>query len=80
MKSSVTWLKKMSFLGIDFGASFVKGAVLDTESASLRSVVRIPFPVLCRGLPPGHREIEPAAIQRAFHEILDRLLSRRAGA
>jgi sedoheptulokinase len=75
MKSSVTSLNKMSFLGIDLGASFVKGAVLDPGAASIRSVVRVPFPDFVKGLLPGHREVEPGAILAAFRDVLDRLLT-----
>lgn len=75
MKSNVTSPKKMSFLGIDFGASFVKGAVLDPATALIRSVVRVPFPDFIEGLPPGHREVDPAAIIGAFRDVLDRLLA-----
>ena len=74
MKLAVTSQKKMSFLGLDFGASFIKGAVLDPVSGSVSSIIRVPSPPFLEGLPPGHREIDPAAITRTFWEILEALL------
>jgi len=34
----------MSFIGIDLGTSFIKGAVLDLDSRQLQHVQRVPFP------------------------------------
>lgn len=34
----------MSFIGIDLGTSFIKGAVLDLDARQIRHVHRIPFP------------------------------------
>jgi sugar (pentulose or hexulose) kinase len=66
----------MRFAAIDFGGSFIKSAVVDSESASLHHVHRTPFPPFVSGLPPSHREVDLARITADAHAHLDRLLSK----
>ena len=61
-------------LGIDFGTTFLKGAVLDLDGPALQHVRRVPFPAPVAGLPVGHCEIDPAALLDATHQLLGELL------
>ena len=64
----------MSFLGLDFGASFVKAGVLDGVTGTVRSVERVPFPRFLE-VPPGQREVDPSAITKIFHQLLDKMIT-----
>ena len=66
----------MSFLGIDLGTSFIKGAVLDLDALAIRHSERLPFPDPIRGLDPAFREFDPAEIVAVTRALLDRLLRR----
>jgi sugar (pentulose or hexulose) kinase len=63
------------FFGIDVGTSFIKAAVLDLKSGELRNIQRVPMPEFVTGLPAGHREIDPAEVMAAVHQILESLLA-----
>ena len=70
------------FIALDVGSSFIKAAVFDPESLELRHVLRVPFPDFVAGLPPRHREVDPAAILQAVEDLLAQTLrhtSRCAG-
>ncbi len=69
----------MTFLGIDLGTSFIKGAVLDLEDLRLKYIQRVPFPAPISGLPPLFREFDPAQILGAVRSLLDRLLPYAEG-
>ncbi|MCO6453257.1 MAG: hypothetical protein J5I90_20920 [Caldilineales bacterium] len=70
----------MSFIGIDLGTSFIKGAVLDTESLAIEHIRRVPFPDPLPNLPVLHREFDPIAILDATHNLLADLLTAIDGA
>jgi sugar (pentulose or hexulose) kinase len=63
------------FIGIDVGSSFIKAAIVDLQSMELRDIARVPYPEFLPGLPPGHREVDPAAIMRAVDELLAAIMS-----
>jgi sugar (pentulose or hexulose) kinase len=63
----------MSFLGIDLGTSFLKGAVLDLERRKLERVIRKPFPEPISNQDPSHCEFDPEAILIAFRALIDEL-------
>ena len=63
----------MSFIGIDLGTSFIKGAILDLDQLRLAHVHRVPFPDSIPGLPPLYREFDPQEIISAVKSLLDRL-------
>jgi sugar (pentulose or hexulose) kinase len=69
----------MSFIGVDLGTSFIKGAVLDMERQQLTHIHRVPFPAPLPGLPPLYREFDPAAILAAVRDLLEALLPCCAG-
>ena len=64
----------MALVGIDLGTSFIKGAVLNTDSLRPEHVERIAFPQRVGGLPPGFYEYDPAEILAAARCIVERLI------
>jgi len=58
------------FIAIDVGSSFIKAAVADIDALHLRHTLRVPFPGFVPGLPPLHREVDPAAILSAVEDLL----------
>lgn len=59
------------FLGIDAGTSFIKAAAFDPGTMDLRQTARAPFPAFLPGQPPGHCEVDPAAVMTAVHSLLN---------
>ena len=70
----------MRFLGLDLGSSFIKGAILDLDTLSIRHIERRPFPEPISGLNPAFREFKPAEIVAAAHSLLEELLRREPAA
>jgi sugar (pentulose or hexulose) kinase len=68
----------LSFLGIDIGTSFVKGAVLDVNRRRFSHTKRIPFPDQISGLDSLRVEFDPDLIVRVIEEMIRRL-SKEAG-
>jgi sugar (pentulose or hexulose) kinase len=64
----------MTFIAIDLGTSFIKGAVLDLDTMKLEHIERVPFPRPISGLGSLFREFDPQQILLATHELLKRLL------
>jgi sugar (pentulose or hexulose) kinase len=64
----------MSYIGIDLGTSFLKGAVLDLGCLEIRHVEREPFPDFLPGLPALYREVDPWQILAQVESLLERLL------
>ena len=64
----------MSFLALDLGTSFIKGAVLDLDARRLSHVQRIPFPDPIGKLQPLFCEIDPSPIVAATKEVISALL------
>ena len=64
----------MSFIGLDLGTSFIKGAALNLDTYEISHVRRVPFPDPLPGLPPLRREFDPAAILAATRSLLADLL------
>lgn len=63
----------MSFLGIDLGTSFLKGAVLDLEKRRILHVRRKPFPEPLPTGDPLRCEFDPQAIVSEFRALVDEL-------
>lgn len=63
----------MSFIAIDLGTSFIKGAVLDLEAQRLKHIRRIPFPDALPGQSPLMREYEPNRIVSSVKNLLSEL-------
>lgn len=63
----------MSFIGIDLGTSFIKGAVLDLELRQLRHICRRPFPPQLPNRNPLFCEFNPDEIISAFRSLLETL-------
>ncbi len=68
----------MSFVGIDIGTSFIKGAVLDADALSMSHIRRVRFPAPLPGLPPLYREFDPRAVLSAVQHLLADLLPHAA--
>ena len=66
----------MSFLAIDLGTTFVKGAVLDLEARRLEHVRRAPFPAPLPNANPLLCEVEPEAVLAAVHGLIAELGAR----
>ena len=64
----------MSFIAIDLGTSFIKGAVLDLDNLRLSHIQRTPFPDPLPGLPPLHKEFSPQAVLAAAQQVFQALL------
>ena len=63
----------MTFLGLDLGSSFIKGAVLALDPMGLHHIERLPFPAAVRGLSPGIREFDPTEVIEVTRTVLERL-------
>lgn len=63
----------MSFIGIDLGTSFIKGAVLNLEGQRLEHTQRIPFPNQLKGANPLLCEFDPNEVATAARAIIDAL-------
>jgi sugar (pentulose or hexulose) kinase len=63
----------MSFLGVDLGTSFIKGAVLNLEKRQLEHVRRAPFPEPVATGDPLHCEYDPNEIISVVRTLIDEL-------
>lgn len=63
----------MSFLALDIGTSFVKGAVLDLRERRIAHIRRVAFPAPVENLAPNHIEIAPQAVTQAVDQLLAEL-------
>jgi sugar (pentulose or hexulose) kinase len=63
----------MQYLAIDIGTSFIKGAVLNTDSLHMGQVRRIAFPGAVKGQPALWHEVEPKAVYTAVETVLSGL-------
>jgi hypothetical protein len=77
--SATTSINTMSFIGIDIGANFLKGAWLNLRSETLGDVRREPFPAFTAGLPPGRREVPVDLILTQLERLVRHLLGQRPG-
>lgn len=69
----------MYLLGIDLGATYVKGAVLDLEELRPRHCERLRIPGFLEGLPGTFREIDPEAVVAATGKLIRVLLEKESG-
>jgi sugar (pentulose or hexulose) kinase len=65
----------MSFIALDLGTTFLKGAVLDLDELRLKHIRRQPFPPLAPDLPPLLYEVDAGAIVGATRTLLQELLA-----
>lgn len=63
----------MSFIGIDLGGTFIKGAILDVDLGQLQHIRRRPFPDF-ESIASFERVVSPRKVLDSFHELLDELL------
>jgi sugar (pentulose or hexulose) kinase len=64
----------MSYLAIDLGTTFIKGAVLDLDTQQHAHVRRQPFPAALPNRPTYFYEVDPAAIVEATRALVTELL------
>ena len=64
-----------SFIAVDLGTSFIKGAMLDLETLSLKHIQRVPFPEPVAGLPSLFYEVDPLQVVSAFQALVRQLLA-----
>lgn len=64
----------MTYLAIDLGTSFLKGAVLDLDTHQHAHVRRQPFPAALPDRPTYFYEVDPAAIVDAATALIEELL------
>lgn len=69
----------MTFIALDLGTTFIKGAVLDLDRYRLEHIQRLPFPAPLPGLPPLFYEVDPCAVVATVRTLIGQLLAR-AGA
>lgn len=62
----------MSFIGIDLGGTFIKGAILDADLGQLRHIRRRPFPEF-ESIESLERVVSPEKVLRSLHDLLDEL-------
>ena len=65
----------MSFIGIDLGTSFIKGAVLNLEARRLEHIQRAPFPKRVGSANPLFCEFDPNEITSAVRSVIGVLAS-----
>ena len=65
--------KKMSFIAIDIGASFIKGAILDDKNFKISNIIRLPFPSFIKSTIPFYREVNPSEIIKVVRVIIGQL-------
>jgi sugar (pentulose or hexulose) kinase len=63
----------MSFIGIDLGTSFIKGAVLDLDSRQLQHIYRLPFPEPIPNRNPLFMEFDPQEMVSVCRNLLETL-------
>jgi len=69
----------MSFIGLDLGTSFIKGAVLNLDTRELQHVQRFPFPPQLASSTPLGCEFDPDEILAAVRGLLAELLPHAPG-
>ena len=63
----------MSFIGIDLGTTFIKGAVLDLQARALAHIRRMPFPGRLAPTDPLLWEVDPNEIVAAARTVIRKL-------
>jgi sugar (pentulose or hexulose) kinase len=65
---------QQTFIGIDLGTTFLKGAVIDLDTLQPGHIERLPFPPFITGLPAAQREVDAGAMVGAVKDLVRRLL------
>lgn len=63
----------MSYVAIDIGASYIKGALVHPEKISMGQCLRVPFPGFRHDRPPSHREVDIRLVLETVENILQEL-------
>jgi sugar (pentulose or hexulose) kinase len=65
----------MTFIALDLGTTFIKGALLDLDRLRISHIRRLPFPAALPGLPPLFHEVDPAVVTANVCRLIDELLA-----
>ncbi len=65
----------MSFIALDLGTTFIKGALLDLDGLRLHHIQRLPFPDPLPNLPPLFYEVDPNAVVATVRALIADLLA-----
>lgn len=65
----------MTFIAIDLGTTFIKGALLNLDALHLAHSQRQPYPGPVAGLPPLFYEVEPKAVVATTRNLIQSLLA-----
>lgn len=68
----------MSFIGIDLGATYIKGAWLNPSNGQLSCIIREPFPQFLRNLESGRREVSIKAILSSITALIEKLFAAQS--
>ncbi|MEM7536596.1 MAG: FGGY family carbohydrate kinase [Chloroflexota bacterium] len=59
-----------TFIALDIGTSFIKGALLDLDTRTMSNIMRQPFPEPVPNLPANFFEVDPDALISAVRQLL----------
>lgn len=65
----------MTFLALDLGTTFIKGALLDLDSLRMSNIRRLPFPGPLPGLPTYFYEVDPMRVVATVRRLIEELLA-----
>ena len=65
----------MSFIALDLGTTFIKGAVLDLDNLHLHHIQRLPFPEPLPNLPLLFYEVDPGQVVATVRTLITDLLT-----
>lgn len=65
----------MTFLALDLGTTFIKGALLDLDSLQMSNIRRLPFPGPLAGLPTYFYEVDPMRVVATVRRLIEELLA-----
>ena len=65
----------MTFIALDLGTTFIKGALLDLDSLQMSNIRRLPFPGPLPGLPTYFHEVDPRLVVATVRQLIEELLA-----
>ena len=65
----------MTFIALDLGTTFIKGALLDLDALRMSNIRRLPFPGALPGLPTYFHEVDPLLVVATVRRLIEELLA-----
>ncbi len=65
----------MTFIALDLGTTFIKGALLDLDHLRMSHIRRLPFPGALPGLAPLFHEVDPLLVVGTVRRLIEALLA-----